>query len=141
TMGEGVASIGGAPRLRPWGGRLNCECASQKLVNNYGNPATETLGAPLLQTPQALREFALGLGVIDVPDTRQNLLPELACATGSDLDHRVQVAQDQCDLREEQAPSFPGRRPTIGTDRVWAVGGEDRFGLLTELAISGLQAF
>jgi hypothetical protein len=28
----------------------------------------------LLQTPQALREFALGLGVIDVPDTRQNLL-------------------------------------------------------------------
>ena len=26
---------------------------------------------------------------VDVPDTRQNLLPQLACATGGDPDHRV----------------------------------------------------
>src|SRR6266508_5285898 len=138
---QAVYSVRGARRLRAIVGRREFSTPPAELLNHFGDAATEMFRAPLSQAAQALREFALGLSTIDMPDTRQNLLPQLACATSGDLDHRVQVAQDQCDLREEQAPSFAGRRPAISTDREWAIVREDCFGLGSELAVGGLQAF
>jgi hypothetical protein len=138
---QAVYSVRGARRLRAIVGRCEFGTPPAEFLNHFGDAATEMFRAPFPQTAQTLREFALGFGPIDVPDTRQNFLSQLACATGGDLDHRVQVAQYQCDLREEQAPSFAGRRPTIATNRAWAIVGEDCFGFRSELAIAGLQTF
>src|SRR5262249_6551080 len=138
---QAVYSVRGARRLRAIVGRREFGAPPAELLNHFGDAATEMFRAPFFQAAQALREFALGLSTIDVPDTRQNLLPQLACATRGDLDHGAQVPQDHCALREEQPPSLAGRRPTTGTDRARAIGREDRFGLLLELAIGGLQTF
>src|SRR5262249_39744965 len=53
---QAVHSIRGARRLRAIVGRREFDSASAKLLDHFGDAATETLGAPLLQTPQALRE-------------------------------------------------------------------------------------
>ncbi len=88
---QAVYSVRGARRLRAIVGRREFSTPPAELLNHFGDAATEMFRAPLSQAAQALREFALGLSTIDMPDTRQNLLPQLACATSGDLDHRVQV--------------------------------------------------
>src|SRR5499427_21160 len=81
---QAIHSVRGARRLRAIVGRCEFDPSPTKLLKHFGDAATELFRAPLLQASQALREFALGLGVIDIPDTRQNLLPQLACATSGD---------------------------------------------------------
>src|SRR5262245_11386509 len=85
---QAIHSVRSARRLRAIIARCEFDPSPTKLLNHFGDAATELFRAPLLQDSQAPREFALGLGVIDMPDTRQNLLSQLACATSGDLDHR-----------------------------------------------------
>src|SRR5262245_58920422 len=69
---QAVYSIRGARRLRAIVGRCEFVPASAEFLNHFSDPAAQSFRTPLLQPSQALREFTFGLGVIDVPNLRQN---------------------------------------------------------------------
>jgi len=65
---------------------------------------------PFPQAARPLRKAALVRRLIDSPGFVQNHPAQLAPAAITDLEDRVQEAEDQCDPGKERPPRFAGRR-------------------------------
>jgi len=104
-----------------------------QLENHLGYRAAQLLAGPLSQAPQALREGRLGFALIGLPHPPQHVVAQLATTARRDLEHRMQVAQDQLDLWKQQAPRFAGGRPAVGADR--DVNGRPKFPTFGRLKI------
>lgn len=97
---------------------------AQFLDHHCGDPCQMRL-RPFPQAARPLREAALVRRLIDPPGFVENHPAQLAPAAITDLQDRVQEAEDQCDPGKERPPRFAGCRPAIGADRLRLVVGKN----------------
>ena len=105
-----------------------------------GCPAHLFIG-PMLQPSQSLRKAAFGLGLIGLPHSGQHPLTQLASTARSDFQRRMQVTQDQTDMREQQQPRFASRFPSIRANGTRLPISKNFPRFVSEFAIAFKQTF
>src|SRR5215212_1016819 len=112
-----------------------------QLQDHLRDCSAQLRNRPLLQPTQALRKTSPGLGPVSVPNPGQHLLAQLPSTSLSDLERRMQVAQDKRDAREQQLPSLARGFPSVRAYRTRLVTSKDCARLTGKLAVACKQAF
>jgi hypothetical protein len=105
--------------------RQKCGAAGAKFLDHHRGDACQMRLRPFPQAARPLREAAFVVGLINPPGFVENHPAQLAPATITDLEDRMQEAQDQCDPWKERPPRFAGRRPAIRAYRLRLVVGKN----------------